>query len=236
MQYLYNLFGTIMRWIYETASQTIKEPEAVSYFAITLMMMAVVSKLISMPLTYKTTQNAKKTRDLQPELDKLKRKFGYDQRILQQKTMEFYRDNNVSAAGCSSCLPLLIQLVIMIGLFGVIRQPELYLFDDASKFSDIAKNFFWIKDLSLPDPYFYALPLMNALLQFVVQKMNPATQQQSEATGGSMSTMLYIMPVMIFMISMKWASGLLLYWTFGNVLEIVVRGLMMVFMKKKQEA
>lgn len=234
MQLLYNFFGTIMRWIYETVIQIGGEPESVSYFAITLMLMAVVSKIISMPLTYKTTQNAKKTQDLQPKLEQLKKKYGYDERILQQKTMEFYRDNNVNAAGCSSCLPLIIQLVVILGLFGVVRNPELYIFDNAAQFDEIAKNFLWISDLTLPDPYFFGLPLLNALLQLVVQRMNPATKQQSQAAGGNtMAMMTYIMPIMIFFISVNWASALLLYWTFGNVLEVVVRSIMMVFMKRK---
>lgn len=222
-----------MRWIYETVVQIGSEPRLVSYFAITLMLMAVVSKLISMPLTYKTTQNAKKTQDLQPKLEALKKKYGYDERILQQKTMEFYRENNVSAAGCSSCLPLIIQMIVILGLFGVVRNPELYIFDNAAQFDEIAKNFLWISDLTLPDPLFYGLPLLNALLQLVVQRMNPAMKQQSQATGGTMAMMTYIMPIMIFFISVKWASALLLYWTFGNVLEVVVRSVMMLFMKRK---
>lgn len=233
MQLLYNFFGTIMRWIYETVVQIGSEPRLVSYFAITLMLMAVVSKLISMPLTYKTTQNAKKTQDLQPKLEALKKKYGYDERILQQKTMEFYRENNVSAAGCSSCLPLIIQMIVILGLFGVVRNPELYIFDNAAQFDEIAKNFLWISDMTLPDPFFYGLPLLNALLQLVVQRMNPAMKQQSQATGGTMAMMTYIMPIMIFFISVNWASALLLYWTFGNVLEVLVRSVMMLFMKRK---
>lgn len=222
-----------MRWIYETVVQIGSEPRLVSYFAITLMLMAVVSKLISMPLTYKTTQNAKKTQDLQPKLEALKKKYGYDERILQQKTMEFYRENNVSAAGCSSCLPLIIQMIVILGLFGVVRNPELYIFDNAAQFDEIAKNFLWISDMTLPDPFFYGLPLLNALLQLVVQRMNPAMKQQSQATGGTMAMMTYIMPIMIFFISVNWASALLLYWTFGNVLEVLVRSVMMLFMKRK---
>ena len=148
--------------------------------------------------------------------------------------MEFYRDNNVSAAGCSSCLPLIIQLVVILGLFGVVRNPELYIFDNAAQFDEIAKNFLWISDLTLPDPYFFGLPLLNALLQPVVQRMNPGTKQQGQAAGGNtMAMMTYIMPIMIFFISVNWASALLLYWTFGNVLEVVVRSIMMVFMKRK---
>lgn len=223
-----------MRWIYETVSGIGTEPEMVSYFTITLMLMAVLSKLISMPLTFKTTKNAKKTQDLQPELEKLQKKYGYDERILQQKTMEFYKENNVGSAGCSSCLPMIIQLIVIIAIYNVIRNPQLYLFDNAEHFASISKNFLWIQDLTVPDPYFFGLPLINAVLQFVIQRMNPATKQQNDAMGGSMGMMMLIMPVIIFFLSMQWPAALLLYWSFGNILELIVRLIMMVSMKDEK--
>lgn len=224
-----------MRWLYETVLSFGSEPSSVSFFAITIILMAVVSKLLTFPLTLKQAQATKKMAQINPQLEALKKKYGYDERILQQKTMEFYKENNVSQAGCSSCFPLLIQLVIIMALFGVLRNPEMYLFDDPNRFQAIAKNFFWISDLSLKDPFWFALPLFNSLSQILVSKMNPQ-MQQSQAAGGSaasqMKMMTYLMPVMFFFMFVNFASALLLYWAFGNLLEIVIRLIMKLFTKR----
>lgn len=231
---LYNLFGMILKWVYGVVSGLGVEPKSISYFAMTLMAMSILSKLISIPLTYKSTQQMKKTQELQPKLEALKKKYGYDERILQQKTMEFYKENNASAAGCSSCLPLIIQFVIVIALFGVIREPAKYLFATEAEFNAISRNFFWISDLSNPDPFWFALPLINGLSQIAIMKLNPTTAQTGQSgAAGSMKMMMYTMPIMIFIMGMKWASGLLLYWGFGNVIEIIMRLIMMLFGKKK---
>lgn len=233
MEFLYNIFGSFMKAVYQMLTGIGSEPSSISYFAMTIMAMAVLSKLLTLPLTIKQGKASQKMQQIRPQLEEIKRKYGYDERIMQQKTMEFYKENNVSQVGCSSCLPLIIQLIIIIALFQVLRNPENYLFDNAQEFQKISKNFFWIQDLSKADPYFYALPLFNGLSQFVTQWLSPSTQQQAAAAGNSMMMMMYIMPVMIFFLSLNWASALLLYWAFGNLLEIIVRGGMMLFGRRR---
>lgn len=209
------------------------EPASISYFAMSIMGMAVISKLISAPLTYKSAKASQKMQQMQPAMEELKKKYGYDERILQQKTMEFYKENNMSMAGCSSCLPMLIQLIIIIALFAVIREPQKYLFNTPGEFEQIHKNFFWISDLGNADPYWFALPLINALSQYLVQMLNPMTQQ-SNSMGNSMKTTMMLMPAIFFIMALNWASALLLYWAFGNILEIVARGVMRLFMRNKK--
>ena len=225
-----------MKAVYQMLVGLGSEPSGISYFAMTILAMAVLSKLLTLPLTIKQGKASQKMQQISPQLEEIKRKYGYDERIMQQKTMEFYKENNVSQVGCSSCLPLIIQLIIILALFQVLRNPENYLFDNAAEFQKIAKNFFWIQDLSKADPYFYALPLFNAISQFAIQWLSPSTQQQAAAAGNSMMMMMYIMPVMIFFLSLNWAAALLLYWAFGNLLEILVRGMMMLLGKGRSAA
>lgn len=232
MEILSNFFGHIMRWIYESLSTLGNEPHFISYFAMTVLAMSVIGRLISMPMTYKMAKTARETQKIQPQLEELKKKYGYDERILQQKTMEFYKEHNLSMAGCSSCLPLIIQMVIVIALLGVMRSPGTYLFGDESKMELIAKNFFWVKNLLLPD-YWFGIPLIYAVSQFLVMKLNPTSQQNQV---GGMNTMMYTMPVVFYFISLKWASAVLLYWAFGNILELLVRLGMKAAMSKKKAA
>lgn len=209
-----------------------------SHYAMAIMLMAILAKILTMPLTFKSAKAAQKMSAVQPELEELKKKFGYDERILQQKTMEYYKENNINQMGCSSCLPQIVNLIIILALFGVMRNPELYIFDDPNKINEIQRNFLWIPDLVQKDPYWFGLPLINTVSQILMTKLNPATQQSAAAggqTAQSMMIMQYGMPIMFFFLFLNFASGLLLYWAFGNIIEIVIRLIMRVFLRNKNK-
>lgn len=219
--FLSEILGRIFKFIYEYLVALGNEPAQVSYYAIALLIMAVIYKLITIPLTIQSLKQTQKAAQLQPQMDELKKKYGYDQNIYNQKVQEFQKENNVAGAGCSGCLMMILQLVIVIALFAVIREPGKYLFDNPEDIEKIAKNFFWIKDLSIPDPTVIVLPLANSLTQLLVtylgQNSNtaPAMQQQQ--------TMMYLLPIVFFFLFMKMPAGLLLYWAAGNIIEIVVK-------------
>lgn len=219
-----------MRWIYESLSSLEIDFQYISVFALTVLAMSVLNRLITFPLTMKQANNSKKMQSFQPKLAELEKKYAYDERILQQKKMEFYKENNLSQVGCASCLPMVIQLIAVLGLMGVMRNPELYLFDDASMLDTISKNFFWISDLTKPDVW-YGLPLIYTASMILVTKFNPASKQ-SEATG--MGSMMYIMPIAFFFLTIRWASAVVLYWTFGNILELIIRGILALVTKKEK--
>lgn len=224
MSSISNIFGSIMRFFYESLQGMGAEPEVISYFAMAILLMAVISKMITIPLTYQSTKNSAKMKDFQPQLEKLKEKYGYDERILQQKTMEFYKENNLSAAGCSSCLPMIIQFVLIIALFAVLREPGKFIFDNPSQFEHIQKNFFWIQDLSKADPLqWFGLPLINMITTYASTFLNPTMRMQKDSPAGGSMAMMKFMPLIFYFMSISWSAGLLLYWAFGNVLEIIFR-------------
>lgn len=208
------------------------EPAQISYFAMTILLMAVVSKVITIPLMAQTMKSSQKMSEIQPKMDEIKRKYGYDERILNQKIQELYKEEGASMMGCSSCLPMLIQMILLITLFEVLNQPATYLFKSAEQFEHINKNFFWIADLTQADPLGYVgLPLVNMIGQFAIQYFSPQRKMQQQQGTGMNSTLL-LMPLIFYFVSIRWASGLLMYWVFGNILEIIYRGLVSLFSKK----
>lgn len=222
---LSDVFGWLMRQIYHYFANNFTEPAQVSYFALTILAMAVISKLITIPLMAQTTKSTAKMQALGPKVEELKKKYGYDERILQQKTQELYKEEGVSMMGCSSCLPTLIQLMLILALSNVLREPAKYMASSVSNFSHIAKNFFWIPDLLKSDPLtWFGLPLVNAASQLAIQLFGPMRKQQQQMNK-NMSMTFMLMPVMFYFISVSWASGLLLYWVFGNLLELLYRGI-----------
>ncbi len=84
-----------------------------------------VIKMILMPLQVRSQRSMKKTQKVQPILAELQKKYANDQQKLQAETMKLYKENDISMTG--GCLPLLIQMPILIGLYQVIQRPIAFL-------------------------------------------------------------------------------------------------------------
>ena len=223
MQVISNFFGSVMRFIYQTVSQMFPEPEFISYFAISIMVMTVLYKLITLPITISTIKTQEINAKIQPEMQKIQKKYKNNPEIQQQKIMELQKEHGYNPL--MGCLPMILQLVLVYALFRVMRTPEAYMFGSGVDMDTIARNFFWIPNLSNPDPIIFGLPLINGLTQYLMFTiMQPKSSGEGNEMMQSMNTsMKYVMPVMIFIMTRTFAAGLALYWAFGNVIEIIFR-------------
>ena len=103
--------GFIIRLIYNI----------VKNYGLSIIFFTLIIKLIVFPLTFKSQKAMKKQQKIQPVLAELQKKYANDKEKLQREMMKLYKDNNVSMMG--GCLPLLIQMPILIGLYRVIQSP-----------------------------------------------------------------------------------------------------------------
>ena len=115
---------------------------------------------------------------------------------------------------------MIFNLILVLAMFAVMREPLLYIFGDAN--ANVMKNFLWIKDLSVPDPLIYGLPLINAITQYIYLDLSNKDQQDNPAAK-SMETMKYIFPLIIFISAKNFSAGLALYWAMTNIVEILLR-------------
>lgn len=236
MTYLAKILGYLLRFIYDFLANSSTEPQAVSFYALSIIIITVIIKFITIPITIKTQKSSQQMGELQPEIDKLKKKYGYDPKVLQEKTQQLYKEKGVSTMGCSSCLMVLVQFVILLALLRVIRQPNVYMFDSQAQFDSIARNFLWIKDLNLKDPLWYGLPLMTSLSQFGVTLFTTKTNKaQQNSQMASMNTMFLIMPLAYYFAFRSMAAALPLYWTLSSIIEIIFRFVMHFFFDKEKE-
>lgn len=220
MDFLNNLLGQLFKFVYETVESLGLGSAHISNYAYALIVMGLFYKVITIPMTIQSARNAEKQRKMQPELDKIKQKYGYDQQIYQKKMMEFQKENNMMQGCGGSCLTFIIQMVIIFALYKVIQNPKTYIHN----YDKISRVFFWIPDLALADPTGYLLPLINSVSQLGFQYFNRNNMGAGNAQMNSMQTMMYIMPVMFFFIFRTLPAGLVLYWTVGNFIEIIIRG------------
>ncbi len=183
--------------------------QVVHNWGLAIVLLTLVVKALLYPLTHRSMKSMQEVRRLQPEVDKLKAKFGDDKEKLNLAVMQLYQQHKVNPLG--GCLPLLLQMPVWLALYATLQTSvELY-----------REPFLWIHDLTLKDPYFI-LPLAMGLSSFVMQKISP---QPADATQAKM--MLYFMPAFLTFIMMNLAAGLTLYILVNNVLSIAQQQILM---------
>ncbi|MGL5722089.1 MAG: membrane protein insertase YidC [Brevinema sp.] len=186
---------------------------------IILIIIALLVKLVLLPLSIKAAISMKKMRLLQPKINKLQEKYGNDQAVLQQKTMELYKQEKANPLG--GCLPLLLQMPIFFILFRILnRSVELR-----------GAEFLWIKDLTQPDALFMIgsfsfnlLPIIMSVLQVLTTYLQQGRQKSTDAETDMQRQMKmqgYMMPVLFLFLFWGMPSGLVLYWTAQNVFSII---------------
>jgi YidC/Oxa1 family membrane protein insertase len=178
-------------------------------WGIAIVLLTLLVKLVLFPLTYKQMQSMNEMRKLQPEIEKLKAKFGDDREKMNVAVMQLYQQHKVNPLG--GCLPMLLQMPIWFALYAALQTSvELY-----------RQPFLWIHDLTQRDPYFI-LPLAMGVSSFVMQKLSPQPAENSQA-----KMMLYFFPIFFTVIMLNVPAGLTLYIFVNNILSIAQQQLMM---------
>lgn len=190
-----------------------------------IIILTFIIKILFFPLTYSSMRSMSKMQELQPKIKALKAKYKKAKRDIAQRRrmneeiMKLYKQHGVNPAG--GCLPMLIQIPIFWGFF------RLLIVSIEFRHSPFI---FWIKDLSVKDP-FYVTPILMGISQFISQKMTPTSADPTQAR------MMLMMPVIMTIFFMNFQSGLVLYWLTTNVLQIGQQYIMnRLRQKKKRES
>ena len=115
--YIVMALGWIIKTIYDL----------VQNYGVAIILFTIVVKLILLPLNIKSQKAMKKQQKIQPIIAELQKKYANDQQKLQQEMMKVYKENNVSMMG--GCLPMFIQMPILIALYQAIQKPLTYMFN-----------------------------------------------------------------------------------------------------------
>jgi len=209
--------------------------------------LTVVIRLIFYPLTNKQLQASKKMQDIAPLVSEVKNKFKGDNKRIQEETMKLYKEHGVNPA--AGCLPTLIQLPILLGLYRVLIDLVNKAPDEALKYI----NGIVITPLRITEPwdtYFFGIPLgqspqemmatlplvaisipiLTGLFQFIQSKMMfstpPAKKTDKKPGSADFATTFqkqaaYIFPLMIGFFSFSFPFGLSLYWNTFTIFGII---------------
>lgn len=190
-----------------------------------IVLMTVVLRLLLIPSVTQQIRQQHKLRQLHPELKALQDQHKHDRETLARETMNLYKKYDIHPLG--SCLPMLVQLPILIPLFYVFRDglttahfDQLYSFVPRP---DALNTMFLGIDLAHPNRL--VLPLLVAGLQFFQSRMllkSPAAHQPESDTQRMINTqILYFLPVMTGVISLSLPAALPLYWAVGSAFAII---------------
>ena len=111
-----NIFGWIIRLIYGLVNN--------NYF-LSIILFTILTKLILFPLTYIQLKSMEKMNRIGPKDKAIREKYKNDQQKQSEELMKLYQENKINPMG--GCLPLLIQIPIILGMFAIVRQPLTYI-------------------------------------------------------------------------------------------------------------
>lgn len=190
-------------------------------FGISIMFVTVLVKLAMFSLANKSYKSMKMMKQLQPKIEHLKEKYADDKVRFNQEVMNLYKTHNVNPL--SGCLPIFVQIPVFFSLYKVLN---------VSIDMRHAPFFGWINDLSAPDPsniftlfgllpidppsflHIGAWPLLMCATMYLQQRMSPPMSDPVQAQ------FMKLMPLIFLFMFNNFPAGLLIYWTWNNILSI----------------
>jgi YidC/Oxa1 family membrane protein insertase len=185
----------VMKWI----------NSGVGNWGLSIVLLTLLIKLLTFPLTYKSMKGMKKMAKLQPQMNALKEKHKDNKEALNREMITFMKTEGYNPV--SGCLPMVLQMPIFFALYRVLYSAiELYQ-------APIPGT--WIHDLSLKDPL-YITPALLVVLMWFQQKITPST-----ATDPTQAKMLQYMPLFFGLMMINLPAGLTLYMLVNAAASIV---------------
>ena len=219
----WGIFGWVNRWFTIPVFDFLRG--YIGSFGIIILILAVLVRLITWPLTYKSYLSTAKMRVIKPEVDALNAKYPNQEDAMkkQQATMELYKKAGINPLG--GCVPMLIQFPIIIAMFRFFPASiELR-----------GQSFLWSHDLSSYDsvlnlpfniPFYGDHVSLFALLMTVVFFLYSFINYKQTASGqpqmaGMKFMMVYMMPIMMLLWFNDYASGLSYYYVLTTILSMI---------------
>ena len=166
--------------------------------------LTILIKIPMLPLTLKSAEVMEKYQKVQPQIARIRQKWRHDMQKMQTEILTFHKEHNLSPAGqLIGCLPMLIDIPIMIALWTVLGN-----------YMDLYQAPFvgWIVDLSSKDPY-YILPLFMGASMIWQQRLAPVGDEKQRVV------MLFV-SLLATAVFANFAAGLVLYWLTKNIITV----------------
>lgn len=230
------LWQTIVVWPLAKAliyiDQFLADANVPYHWGFAIIAFTVLVRLVMFPLTLTQIRGMQAQKELQPKLQELQKKYGKDREKMVAEQTKLYQEAGVNPL--SGCLPLVLQMPVLFGLYAALVATGPSLKDSA---------FFWIPDLSFPSytqgmgwvtelfnageygrlAGYLILPILLMISQFIMQKwMTPTpTTGTDDSQAKMMRQMSFMMTFMFGFFTIQVPAGLTLYWVTSNLLQML---------------
>ena len=204
MNIISNLLGHVLRIIFEF----------VNNYGLSIIVFTLFVRLLLVPLMVRQIKSQKAMQDIQPKIKEIQEKYKNKPEKQNEELMKIYQEAKINPLAC--CLPLLIQMTILIGLFRVLQSPVTYgVFPNEAAFLAADTGFLWIKSISATNNI--SLALLSGLSAYFMQKTMATGDAQTE---NMMKSMTYVMAIMSLVWGYTFQAGLAIYWITSNLFSI----------------
>lgn len=197
-----SLFGIALKAIYGV----------IGNYGLSIIVFTIIVKMILMPLTVKQTKSTFAMSEINPKVKEIQAKYKNKPEKQNEEISKLYKESGINPL--SGCLPILIQMPILMGLFYVFKDPVTHgVFASKIAMAAANGNFLWIKALSKPD---YILAVFSGVSAYLMQKvMTPKDQIE-----GPMKMMSWLLAGMSLYWGFIFPAALTLYWGVSNIFSV----------------
>lgn len=233
---LFSPIERILKWSLDKINGPVRN------WGISIIILTLILKVILFPINKKQAVGSLKMQELQPRMKEVQEKYKNDQAKLGAEMQKLYKE--VGYNPMSGCLPMVVQMFILFSMYNV--------FNNYFEFRGASFVKGWIEDLSTGDsiwtwnkviPFVSGftmnnlrlLPFIYTFSQLLNGKITQFGNPGAASSQGQMKMMMYGMPIMFFFLFYNVPSGLLLYWTTSNILQIGQQLVINSVMRKKRK-
>ena len=197
-----SLFGIALKAIYGV----------IGNYGLSIIVFTIIVKMILMPLTVKQTKSTFAMSEINPKVKEIQAKYKNKPEKQNEEISKLYKESGINPL--SGCLPILIQMPILMGLFYVFKDPVTHgVFTSKAAMAAANGNFLWIKALSKPD---YILAVFSGVSAYLMQKvMTPKDQIE-----GPMKMMSWLLAGMSLYWGFVLPAALTLYWGVSSIFSV----------------
>lgn len=168
-----------------------------------LIIFGIAVRMLLWPLNQSAMRSSLKMQRLQPELAEVQKKYKTDPEKQREALVKLYQQHGMSPfSPVMGCLPMLLPMPILFALY--------FVFLNTIEFRGV--HFLWLPDLSLRDPY-YITPIFMGISMFVLSWIGMRAAPSNPQT----KMMSYMMPAVMTVVLLNFASGLNLYYAVQNI-------------------
>ena len=212
-------------WIVQILLQILRFIQGfASDWGLSIIFLTIIVRLILTPLLLKSTKSTARMQVLQPKMMEIQQKYADDPQRQAEEMQKFYSENKFNPLG--GCLPLLIQMPILLALFTLLRNLPEYVGDSDAAFSffNIMPSLTTTPGAQWADGIGAAAPYLISLVLFAVLTVIPSLYQSRNQTGqqaSSMRTMAIVMGLMMLWIGWNLPAGVLLYYDVSTLWQVI---------------